>query len=145
MEQLSFFPDSKPRTGLPYHQRAVVFFCVRLTELGSEAADVSRMLRRNHRLTGVSYDADRLHVSLIRVGDRDRLTEDDVLMLKDAAARVAVNPFPISFETVLSFDGQAGSNDRRAVACLVADGAAEIISLARDIEASIGRRQRLEG
>lgn len=149
MDQFSFFDEAPqvavPQAHVPYHQRQVVFFGIRLCELGPEAADVCRMLRRSHGLTGIPYDADRLHVSLLRVGNRDKITDDDLEGLRHAAAQVPFSPFPISFETVLSFDGNARRDDRPPIVFPVADGAAEIISLARDIQAKLGRILPLEG
>lgn len=148
MDQLSFFDDAPSvarAVDVPFQQRDVVFFAIRLAELGPEVADVHRMLRRSHGLTGTSYGADRLHISLLRVGDRDQLTERDLAALRAAASRVSVAPFAVTFETVMSFDGNAGRHDLRPVVFPVADGAGEIISLARDIEASIHRRVPVEG
>lgn len=149
MDQLSFFdeppPLAVPLAQVPYHRREVVFFGIRIPELGPEAADVCRMLRRSHGLAGIPYDASRLHVSLLRVGDGDKLSDDDLDRLRRAASQVPFTPFPISFETVLSYDGHAVRDERRPVVFPVADGAAEIIALARDIEAKLYRRLPIEG
>ena len=149
MEQLSFFNDPPPsaaqRAQVPFYQRDVVFFGIRLSELGPEVADVQRMLKRSHSLTGVPYQPDRLHVSLLRVGERDTLTEADLEQLRGAASRVSFSSFPVVFETVLSYDGNAGADEKRPVVFPVTDGAAEIIALARDIEAALHRRLQIEG
>ena len=149
MDQFSFFdeppPLAVPHAQVPYHQRQVVFFGIRLPELGAEAAEVNRMLRRSHGPTGTSYDADRLHISLLRIGDRDKLSNEDLELLRRAASQVPFTPFPISFEAVLSFDGHARGDSRPPIVFPVADGAAEIISLARDIEARLHRKLPIEG
>ncbi len=149
MEQLSLFNEPQPPAAqpvpLPLYQRDVVFFGIRLSELGPEVADVFRMLRRSHGLTGVPYQPSRLHVSLLRVGERDKLTDDDLEQLRRAASRVSVIPFPIIFETVLSYDGNARTDEKRPVVLPVADGAAEIIALARDIEAALHGHLPVEG
>jgi 2'-5' RNA ligase len=149
MDQLSFFDDSSPNSAppaqTPFLLHDVVFFGVRLLELGQEVTEVHRMLKRSHGLTGIPYEADRLHVSLLRVGERDKLNEEDIEELRRAASRVSFAPFAITFETVLSYDGNGRRDERRAVVFPVADGAAEIIALARDIEARVYRRLRVEG
>lgn len=146
MDQLSLFGEpAAPPLQVPFHEREIVFFGIRLPELAPEAADVYRMLRRSHGLTGIPYEPDRLHVSLLRVGERDRLTDSDIAQLRQAASAVPFTPFPVSFETVLSYDGHAGRDDRRPIVFPVADGAADIIALARDIEAKLHRRLPLEG
>lgn len=148
MEQLAFFPDpsvtARP-TEPSHYEREVVFFGIRLEELGEEVAQVHRMLRRSHGLTGIPYQPSRLHISLLRVGNRAKVTERELGELRGAASRVRVAPFPISFETVLSFDGNGGREDKRPVVFPVADGAADIIALARDIEAELYRRVEIEG
>ena len=148
MEQLALFPDlhaARPKSPVPFYARDVVFFGIRLSELGNEAADVHRMLKRSHGLTGIPYQASRLHVSLLRVGDREKLSAEDLEALGGAASRVRVTSFPISFEKVFSFDGNAGRDERRAVVFPVAEGAAEVIALARDIEDALDRRVHIEG
>ncbi len=149
MDQLSFFDDPLPPetvpAAVPYHDRSVVFFGIRLPELAPDAAEVCRMLRRSHGLTGRAYGEDRLHVSLLRVGDRDKLSDADIDGLRRAASQVRVTPFPVSFELVMSYDGHARRDSRPAVVFPVADGAAEIIALARDIEAKLHRRLPIEG
>lgn len=145
MEQLSLFVDLEAPADaggrVTYYQRDVVFFGIRLPELGRQVAEVHRRLASTHRLTGIPYQPSRLHVSLLRAGDYSRLGREAIDALRQAAARVAFSPFPISFETVVSYDGNAGRHERRPVVFPVADGAGEIIALARDIEAELhGRR-----
>ena len=149
MDQLSFFDEAPtaepPPARISYFDREIVFFGIRLPEVGEEAAEVHRMLRRSHGVIGSSYRADGLHVSLLRVGDRDKLTNDDLDRLRRAASQVPFTPFAISFETVLSFDGDGRRDRRPPIVFPVADGAAEIISLARDLEAKLHRQLPIEG
>src|SRR5262245_27548701 len=105
MHQLSFLDEAPaaPSAQLPFYKRDVVFFGIRLPELGAEAIDLYRRLRRSHGLSGIPYQPNRLHVSLLRVGDRDRLTDDDLEQLRQAASAVSFTAFPIAFETIMSF------------------------------------------
>ncbi|MEO7223688.1 MAG: 2'-5' RNA ligase family protein [Devosia sp.] len=119
MDQLSFFPNlpppAAPRARAPFRHRDVLFFGIRLAELGPEVADIYGMLRPSHGLAGIPCQPSRLHVSLLRVGERDKLTDHDLKELRQAASRVSFRPFPIVFETVLSFDGNARPDERRPV------------------------------
>ena len=145
MDQFSFFAEPAASPQAPFYQRDVVFFGIRLPELGAEAADVHRMLRRSHGLTGIPYQPGRLHVSLLRVGARDRLSADDIRQLQRAASAVSFRPFPISFEMIVSYDGNSRRDDKRPIVFPVADGAAEIIALARNIEAGLHHALPIEG
>ena len=63
-------------------------------------------LRVRHGLWGRALAIDRLHVPLCQLGDHVGLPEQIVARAREAARRVSVSAFDVTFESALSFTGR---------------------------------------
>jgi len=88
-----------------------------------EMAGLTGRLKRGYALTGRPFAPARLHGTLHHVGDHVDLPPDLVARAKEAGATVAMPPFEVAFDRVMTFSGRTG--DRPLVLC----GGDSIVSL----------------
>ena len=69
----------------------------------------SRELRAEHGVIGKPLAARRFHVSLHHLGNYHGLPADAVTLAEQAAAAVALPPFELTFDHVMSFKGRPGN------------------------------------
>jgi len=72
-------------------------------------ASIAQSLRAGEGLLGRPQPADRLHATLHHIGGHIGLRTDLVAAAEAAAARVAMAPFEVAFDSVSSFGGRAGN------------------------------------
>jgi RNA 2',3'-cyclic 3'-phosphodiesterase len=73
------------------------------------AASMTRLtcrLRDDHGLRGTPLATERLHVSLLSLGEHTGLPESIVAVASEAAATVAALPFDVAFDRVMTFRGK---------------------------------------
>jgi len=90
-------------------------------------ADLTGELKRGYGLTGKPFASDRLHSTLHHLGDYVELSPELVTMAKRAAATVAMPPYEVTFDRVVTFSGSPG---RRPLVLRGGDG---IVPLQRAI------------
>ncbi|WP_170984339.1 2'-5' RNA ligase family protein [Rhodoligotrophos defluvii] len=97
-----FYGNSSPRRERPER----LFFAL-LPDAGTAAQikEFSERFFRDHRLWGSRIRQDRLHVSLHWMGDYPRLRSKFVYAARQAARRISLSPFPLTFRLVKSFEG----------------------------------------
>jgi RNA 2',3'-cyclic 3'-phosphodiesterase len=71
-------------------------------------ADLTRQLRDKYALTGRPHAAERLHVSLHGIGEYASFPNEVASRVIEAAAAIAMRPFDIGFDRVMSFSGKPG-------------------------------------
>ncbi len=69
---------------------------------------LTRHLRDKYALTARPHAAERLHVSLHGIGEYPSFPKDIAARAVEAAAAVALPPFEIAFDRVMSFSGKPG-------------------------------------
>jgi 2'-5' RNA ligase len=92
--------------------------------------------RDEHRLKCKPLDADRFHITLHHLGDYDGLPRGIVAAARDAAASVAMPPFGITFDRVVSFRGRPGN--RPFVLC-GSDGVAALMAFQQSLGMAMGK------
>jgi 2'-5' RNA ligase len=91
-------------------------------------------LRGEHGLKGRPLVADRLHVTLHHLGDYVGLPQDTVDAAGKAAAAVAMAPFEVAFDRVVSFDRRPGN---RPMVLRGGDGLAALVVLQQSLGAAM--------
>ena len=86
--------------------------------------DLTQRLRDKYALTGRPHAADRLHVSLHGIGEYPSFPNEVAARAIKAAAAVAIAPFEIAFDRVMSFSGKPG----QLPLVLRGEGVAELIA-----------------
>jgi 2'-5' RNA ligase len=89
------------------------------------------------QLQGAITSRDRLHVTLLFLGDVNGLSERCLRMALEAAAEVRIEPFTISFDRSASFRGQPG---RHPFVLLGGDGLNGVKGLRRMLGAAMTRK-----
>ncbi len=92
------------------------------------AAQTARLAQRLHdgrTLKGKPLSAERLHISLHNLGGYRELPHGVIAAASEAAACVAVPPFQVQFDRVLSFRGKPSA---RALVLCGGDGVAALIN-----------------
>jgi 2'-5' RNA ligase len=79
------------------------------TEVGARIAQLAQYLRSEHGLKGKPLEAPRLHITLYHLGDYAGLPQDIVAAAIAAAASVAMPPFEVVLDRVLSFPTRLGN------------------------------------
>jgi 2'-5' RNA ligase len=106
-----------------------IFFAIRPDEEpAARIAEIVRRLCREHGLSGKPLPPERLHVTLRGLGGYDGTSQEVVSAAKDAAAAIAMPPFNVAFNSVMSFGG--GLRKRPLVLC-GDDGVAGLLELQR--------------
>lgn len=103
-EQLSFvgFDAAPPSDGL-------FFALFPEAAAATRAVELAQRLRTQHGLNGKVLPADRLHVSLLDLGEYAGLPNNIVATACTAAAGIAAPPFDVSFDRAMSFSGRPKS------------------------------------
>jgi RNA 2',3'-cyclic 3'-phosphodiesterase len=92
----------------------------------AQAAAVAARLSVEHGLKGNSLPPERLHASLHHVGDYPDLPRHIIRAVHDIASRVALRPFVLAFDRVISFRGMPG---HRPLVLTGGDGVAGLLAL----------------
>jgi 2'-5' RNA ligase len=71
--------------------------------------DMAQRLKAAHGLTGKLIATERLHVTLIHIGDFFGLPKGVVTAAGEAAGKISIPPFEIAFDRAASFSGQPGN------------------------------------
>src|SRR5277367_552093 len=66
-------------------------------------------LRDEHDLRGKPVAPDRLHITLNHLGDHAGVPQDMVSLAQEAAGTLAMSPFDVVFDRVVSFGGKPGN------------------------------------
>ena len=112
-----------------------LFFAV-LPEAAA-AADISRLGQhqsRTHGLTGKPILAERLHVSVHKIGDYAGRPRGIVAAGCEAGAAVEMSSFDLAFDRVVSFGGRSGN---RPFVLRGGDGVAGLLALHRHLGAAL--------
>lgn len=105
-EQQLFLPFEAPLIGRPGARREpdrLFFAILSPREAAAEITECIRILRVAHGLKGRPIAPARLHVSLHGLGSFFRLPDTVIVSAREAGASVAMPPFEIVFDRVLSF------------------------------------------
>ncbi len=87
-----------------------IFFAVRPDEeTAARIAEIVRRLCLEHGLRGKPLPPERLHVTLRGLGGYDGTSQDVVVAAKDAAAAIAMPPFNVAFNSIMSFGAEKES------------------------------------
>jgi RNA 2',3'-cyclic 3'-phosphodiesterase len=72
-----------------------------------QITQLSNDVRRDHQLSGKAYSPDLLHLSLYGLGSYADVPSSIVALASKAAARIAIQPFEVMLNSVVSFHGNA--------------------------------------
>jgi RNA 2',3'-cyclic 3'-phosphodiesterase len=97
-----------------------VFFALQPDRaVAMEIAELARHERAEHGLKGGRLGTDRFHVSLYGLGESAAMPQTTVAAAIDAAVSIALPPFDVAFDRVLSF---RGARKRRPLVLCGGDG-----------------------
>jgi 2'-5' RNA ligase len=118
-----------------------LFFAILPDEIAAQRiALLARHLRSKYRLQGRPIRTNHLHVSLYHLGDYSGLPQDVIARAKEAVSTVALPPFEIRFDRVVSSSGGRIDPERRRNYPLVLpvnDGLAELMGLRRALASAM--------
>jgi RNA 2',3'-cyclic 3'-phosphodiesterase len=126
-----------------------LFFTVLPDEIAAQRiALLARHLKSKYRLQGRPIRTNHLHVSLYHLGDYSGLPPDVIARAKEAVSTVALPPFEIRFDRVVSFSGRVDPESPRSYPLVlrVKDGLAEVMGLRRALASAmmkVGLRQAI--
>jgi 2'-5' RNA ligase len=103
-------------------------------EASARIQQLGQTLKRAHRFSGRLIDPDRLHISLLFLGEP---SEYMVRIACEAAADVRVPPFEVRFDRSVSFQGRPGN---RPFVLVGDDGLDGVRSLRRALGATLARK-----
>lgn len=92
--------------------------------------------RSQHGLTGAPLKPEHFHVSLHSLGEYDGLPRGIVAAAKEAAAAIAVPPFEVTFDHVMSFSGSPGN---RPFVLRGSDGLAALMAFQRTLGIAVAK------
>jgi 2'-5' RNA ligase len=104
-------------------------------ETASHLTNITRDLRRRHRLTGEPLLADRLHITLHHLGDYDVERKSIATMGIEAGKIVHTAPFEVEFDRIMSFWGK---NSMPLVLC-GSEGIADLKAFQRSLGESMAK------
>ena len=101
-DQLAFpgFDDARPKTD------RLLFLTYVDPDAAARIARRVPDLRAEHGLRGKPVAQDRLHITLNHLGDHAGLPQDMVALAREAAGTLAMAPFEVEFDRVVSFGGK---------------------------------------
>lgn len=135
MPERSLLPWTGPTP--PLHN---LFFAIHPDAAAAERISrLAREKRREHGLRSEPLAMDRFHVSLLGLGAYAAPPHEIVEVARTVAAAIAVEPFTVEFDRVLSFRGRMGS---RPLVLLASAGVAPLTALRQVLGSAMmnGRR-----